>query len=94
MIGPSDAPYAFRTALEAQLGNIAQSQSIDLQRLQRRVAFERLLARLFFPIDDPPWPAEGGYALELRFEYQARSTLDVDLSVPSLDDLGFHSSLL
>ena len=93
MIGPSDAPYAFRTALEAQLGNIAQSQSIDLQRLQRRVAFERLLAWLF-ALDDPPWSAEGGYALELRFEYQARSTLDVDLSVPSLDDLGFHSSLL
>lgn len=86
MIGPYDTPYAFRSALEARLRNIAQSHGTDLQRLQRRVAFERLLARLF-ALDEPPWLLKGGYALELRFEYEARSTLDVDLSVPRLDDL-------
>ena len=86
MIGPYDSPNAFRTALEARLRNLAQSQGLDLQRLQRRVAFERLLARLF-ALDDPPWLLKGGYALELRFEYRSRSTLDVDLSVPSLDNV-------
>ena len=47
MIGPYDTPQAFRAALEARLRNIAQQQGTDLQRLQRRVAFERLLGRLF-----------------------------------------------
>ena len=41
MIGPYDTPHAFRTALEARLRNIAQSRGTDLQRLRRRVAFER-----------------------------------------------------
>ena len=46
MTGPYDSLQAFRTALEARLRNVAQQQSIDLQRLQRHVAFERLLAWL------------------------------------------------
>jgi hypothetical protein len=81
MIGPYDTPQAFRAALEARLRNVAQQQGTDLQRLQRRVAFERLLARLFAE-DDPPWLLKGGYALELRLQDRARSTLDLDLSVP------------
>jgi hypothetical protein len=81
MIGPYDTPQAFRAALETRLRNMAQQGGIDLQRLQRRVAFERLLARLFSG-DDPPWLLKGGYALELRFRDRARSTLDLDLSVP------------
>ena len=81
MIGPYQTPQAFRAALEARLRNIAQSRGTDLQRLQRRVAFDRLLARLFAP-DSPPWLLKGGYALELRLADRARSTLDLDLSVP------------
>lgn len=81
MIGPYATPQAFRTALEARLRNLAQSRGTDLQRLQRRVSFERLLARLFIQ-DDPPWFLKGGYALELRLKDQARSTVDVDISVP------------
>ena len=81
MIGPYDAPQAFRAALEARLRNLSQQQGTDLQRLQRRVAFERLLARLFAG-DDPPWLLKGGFALELRLHDRARSTLDLDLSVP------------
>ena len=81
MIGPYDTPQAFRAALETRLRTMAQQEGIDLQRLQRRVAFERLLARLFAG-DDPPWLLKGGYALELRFRDRARSTLDLDLSVP------------
>ena len=80
MIGPYETPQAFCNALEARLRNAAQERGIDLQRLQRQVAFERLLARLFVG-DERPWLLKGGYALELRLPGQARSTLDLDLSV-------------
>jgi len=81
MIGPYETPYAFRMSLEERLRNVSQRQGIDLLRLRRRVAFERLLARLFLDAD-PPWLLKGGYALELRLAYQTRSTRDLDLSVP------------
>ncbi|MCP4898771.1 MAG: nucleotidyl transferase AbiEii/AbiGii toxin family protein [bacterium] len=74
-------------ALETRLRNTAHRRGTDLQRLRRRVAFERLLARLFVQ-DDPPWLLKGGYALELRLQDQARSTLDLDISVPDLEHLG------
>jgi len=80
MIGHYKTAYDFRTALEARLRNLSHSQGIDLQRLQRSVAFERFLARLFFD-DDPFWLLKGGFALELRFARKARSTLDLDISV-------------
>jgi hypothetical protein len=86
MTGPYDTPQAFRTALQARLRNVARQRGTDLQRLQRRVAFERLLARLFAG-QDPPWLLKGGYALELRLPNQARSTLDLDLSVPKPERL-------
>ena len=70
MIGPYDTAQAFRTALEARLRNVAQQQGTDLQRLQRRVAFECLLARLFVEAH-PPWLLKGGYALELRLPGRA-----------------------
>jgi hypothetical protein len=81
LIGPYETPHAFRAALESRLRNAAREHGTDLDRLRRRVAFERLLARLFQP-EDPPWLLKGGYALELRLKDQARSTLDLDLSVP------------
>jgi predicted nucleotidyltransferase component of viral defense system len=86
MIGPYGTPEAFRAALEARLRNMARQQGTDLQRLQRRVAFERLLARLFAE-EEPPWLLKGGYALELRLRDRARSTLDLDLSVPAPERL-------
>lgn len=86
MIGPYETPEAFRAALEARLRNMARQEGTDLQRLQRRVAFERLLARLFAE-EDPPWVLKGGYALELRLRDRARSTLDLDLSVPDPERL-------
>jgi len=92
MIGPYNTPEAFRVALETRLRNTAQSQVADLQRLRRRVAFERLLARLFVQ-DNPPWLLKGGYALELRLQDQARSTLDLDLSVPDLEHLGLLAEI-
>ena len=54
---------------------------MDLQRLQRQVAFERLMARLFAN-DTPPWLLKGGYSLELRLPGRARSPWILDLSIP------------
>lgn len=75
MIGDYATPQAFRSAPEARLRLIAQQRGIDLRRLYRWVAFERLLARLFAPAT-PPWVLKGGYALEVRFDNRAapRST--------------------
>ena len=81
MIGDYATPQAFRSALEARLRLMAQQRGIDLRRLYRWVAFERLLARLFAHAL-PPWVLKGGYALELRFDDRARATLDLDLTVP------------
>ena len=86
MIGRYKTPQAFRNALETRLRRQAQRQGTDLQRLRRRVAFERLLARLFSQ-QDPPWLLKGGYALELRLQGQARSTLDLDMAVPDPEQL-------
>jgi hypothetical protein len=72
---------ALRTALEARLYDRARRDGVDLQRLRRQVAFDRLLARMFDPshsIGDD-WVLKGGYALELRFS-EARSTKDLDLT--------------
>ncbi len=70
---------AFRRALEERLRAISRREEIDINRLRRQVAFDRLLARLFRD-DAPPWALKGGYALELRFK-AARSTVDIDLTV-------------
>ena len=72
---------AFRQSLEARLTQLAHSRGIDLARLRRMVAFERILARIF-QADNPPWLLKGGYAMELRLRDTARATRDIDLSVP------------
>lgn len=70
---------AFRRALEVRLNNAAETEPMQINRLRRQVAFDRLLARLF-RIDPAPWVLKGGYALELRFR-TARATVDIDLTV-------------
>jgi predicted nucleotidyltransferase component of viral defense system len=60
---------------------MAKTQGRTLDSLQRRVAFERFLARLFYRGDER-WTLKGGYALELRLGGRARTTLDIDLNVP------------
>ena len=77
---------AFRQSLESRLNQISKDQGIDLARLRRRVAFERLLARLFID-PNPHWLLKGGYAIELRFQSLARATKDIDLSIPHPDRL-------
>lgn len=74
---------AFRRALEDRLKRIAHEEKVDVNRLRRQVAFDRLLARLFMP-DQPTWVLKGGYALELLFD-TARATIDIDLTLPGVD---------
>lgn len=79
---------AFRVALEDRLKRLAQEEGLDLQRLRRQAAFDRLLCRLF-AAPDAPWLLKGGYAMELRLK-SARTTRDIDLAmtrlpVPSAD---------
>jgi hypothetical protein len=70
---------AFRRALEARLNKAAEAELVQINRLRRQVAFDRLLARLF-RTGPAPWVLKGGYALELRFK-TARATIDIDLTV-------------
>ncbi|HCJ12345.1 MAG: hypothetical protein A2Y14_05240 [Verrucomicrobia bacterium GWF2_51_19] len=74
---------AFRRALEDRLQNVARERSIPLERLRKRITFDRLLARLFDRRNPKPqWILKGGYALEFRFHNIARTTKDVDFSMP------------
>ncbi len=70
---------AFRKALEDRLILLAQKENVDLQRLRREVAFDRILTRLFRS-ERPPWVLKGGYAMELRIR-EARATKDIDLAL-------------
>lgn len=76
---------AFRRALEDRLQDIARKEGVDLQRLRRQVAFDRLLARLFQAAQPRalPWVLKGGYAMELRIK-AARTTKDIDLTMRSV----------
>lgn len=78
---------ALRAALEARLNEQSRRDGVDLQRLRRQVAFDRLLARMFDPMQPgrQDWVLKGGYALEMRF-HQSRSTKDLDLTVRSRID--------
>lgn len=75
-------PGAFRQALESRL-NARVRTNAELQRLRRLVAFDRLLARLFFD-ENSPWIVKGGYGFEVRYGLNARTTRDIDLSLPEL----------
>ena len=79
----------FRRALEDRLQDIARKEGIDLQRLRRQVAFDRLLARLFQAAQARalPWVLKGGYAMELRIK-TARTTKDIDLTMRSVFSSG------
>jgi predicted nucleotidyltransferase component of viral defense system len=68
----------FRKSLENRLKNMATEKGENLQRLRRKVAFDRLLARLFSS-EEQSFFLKGGYAMELRLK-TARATKDIDLT--------------
>ena len=72
---------AFERALSDRLKRQAAEEGLDLDRLRKRVAFERFLARLFGRASSR-WVLKGGYALELRLGGKARATKDIDLDMP------------
>jgi hypothetical protein len=83
---------AFRVALETRLKSVAAAEGVDLQRLRRQVSFDRLLAR-FFAEPNAPWLLKGGYAMELRLR-TARTTKDIDISLPADFAVGFAGEIL
>jgi hypothetical protein len=50
---------AFRRALEDRLNAASKADGVDIQRLRRQLAFDRLLVRLFHA-GNPPWRLKGG----------------------------------
>jgi hypothetical protein len=71
---------ALRAALEQRLNNLAGGSGPAIQRLRKRVAFERFLVRVQ-RAPDTPWLLKGAFALELRFGDRARTTRDMDLGI-------------
>lgn len=71
---------AFRQGLEQRLLNQSLETGTDLNRLRRRVVFERILVRL---VTTQPglWIVKGGMAVELRIGDAARMTKDLDLNL-------------
>jgi hypothetical protein len=68
---------AFRMALEQRLKDGA-ADGAALARDRKRVAFDRLLARLA-QVAAGRWLLKGGFALDLRLAARARSTKDIDI---------------
>ncbi len=73
-------PLALRAALEDRLRNRSTDTGVSLDRLRRRVLFERVIARL--EVAEPGrWVLKGGMALEVRLRDDARLTKDIDLGL-------------
>lgn len=72
-----ETPHALRTALEQRLLNRSRATGVALDRLRRRVLFERILARIQ-AAEPGKWVLKGGMALEVRLDTEARVTKDID----------------
>lgn len=68
----------FRKHLENHLRAHSTKTGESIQRLRRKVAFDRLLARIFSQVPSPFF-LKGGYGMELRIA-RARATKDMDLT--------------
>jgi len=70
------SPAAFRRALVDRLKDVAKQSKWTVQQLQRQVAYDRLLERLY--IVDDGWIVKGATALLAR-DLGVRGSLDVDV---------------
>lgn len=70
------SPDAFRRALTDRLRAAARESRWDLPQLQRQMAYDRLLERLYF-VDDG-WIVKGAAALLAR-EIGVRASIDIDV---------------
>ena len=75
-----NTPNAFRMALEQRLLSRSHATGVALDRLRRRVIFERIVARLQ-RAEPGRWVLKGGMALEVRLRDNARLTKDIDLGL-------------
>ena len=75
-----ETPEALRMALEHRLNSRASETGIGIDRLRRRVIFERVVARLAHA-EPGTWVLKGGMALEVRLQDRARLTKDIDLGL-------------
>jgi hypothetical protein len=78
-VSPSDGyatPRAFRSALTDRLKTLAADGRWTLPQLQRQIAYDRLLERLY--VVDEGWVVKGATALLAR-ELGMRATVDIDL---------------
>lgn len=75
-----DSPAALRAALEHRLHAESQQSGVALNRLRRRVVFERIVARIE-RAEPGRWVVKGGMALEVRLAGRARLTKDLDLGL-------------
>jgi len=86
---------ALRTALENRLLARSAEAGVSLDRLRRRVMFERVTARIQ-AAEPGQWVLKDGMAPEVRLRDNARLTKDVDLglrdAVNSASDL--HERLI
>lgn len=73
-------PTALRAALEQRLLNESQNSDISLDRLRRRVMYERIVVRLDSAEPDA-WVVKGGLALDVRLGDRARVSKDLDLGL-------------
>jgi hypothetical protein len=90
-----DTPQALRMGLERRLLTRAEATGISLDRLRRRVVFERIVARL--EVAEPgQWVLKGGMALEVRIADAARLTKDIDLGLraPVANESELHERLI
>ena len=69
-------PTDFRKSLEARLKNIASQNNQDLQRIRRKLAFERLLAKIFHS-DDDSFILKGGYAMYIKNKNPLRDSATI-----------------
>jgi hypothetical protein len=70
------SPGAFRRALTDKLRNLATGSRWTLQQLQRQMAYDRLLERLY--LIDQGWIIKGATALLAR-DIGVRGTIDIHL---------------
>ena len=73
-------PAAFRRALTDRLKDAAKGGRWTLQQLQRQVAYDRLIERLY--LAGARWIIKGATALLAR-DLGVRGTLDIDLYLES-----------
>lgn len=75
-----ETAQALRMALEQRLLARSKDTEVSLDRLRRRVLFERIVSRLQ-AAEPGLWVLKGGMALEVRLRDGARLTKDIDLGL-------------